>query len=39
MATQENEIYVCGVCGYKVKVIAASGGILVCCGQNMNKIS
>ena len=39
MATQEDEIYVCDVCGNKVKVIAAGGGTLVCCEQNMNKIS
>ncbi len=39
MATQNGEIYLCEVCGNKVKVIEAGGGTLVCCGQNMNKIS
>ena len=39
MATQDGEIYLCEVCGNKVKVIEAGGGTLVCCGQNMNKIS
>jgi desulfoferrodoxin-like iron-binding protein len=32
------EVYVCNVCGNKVKVVEVGGGTLVCCGQNMSKI-
>jgi desulfoferrodoxin-like iron-binding protein len=39
MATQEGEIYLCEVCGNKVTVLESGGGTLVCCGQNMSKIS
>ena len=34
--TQRLQIYKCGVCGNMVEVIHASGGTLVCCGQEMN---
>jgi len=33
--TKENEIYKCGICGNIVSVIYAGGGVLVCCGKNM----
>jgi superoxide reductase len=33
--TKQLEVYKCGVCGNTVKVIHASGGTLVCCGQPM----
>ena len=29
------EVYKCNVCGNIVKVVHASGGTLVCCGQPM----
>lgn len=34
--TNQFEIYKCSVCGNIVEVVHASGGTLVCCGQNMN---
>lgn len=33
--TKENEIYKCSICGNIVSVIYAGGGVLVCCGKNM----
>ena len=33
--TRMLEVYKCEVCGNIVKVVHASGGTLVCCGQNM----
>ena len=36
MATQKNQVYVCGVCGNTVEVIRASGGTLTCCNQAMD---
>jgi len=33
--TKLNEIYKCNVCGNVVEVIEIGGGILVCCGENM----
>jgi superoxide reductase len=33
--TKMFEVYKCDVCGNVVKVVHASGGTLVCCGQNM----
>jgi len=33
--TKINEIYKCKVCGNVVEVIEIGGGILVCCGENM----
>lgn len=35
MATQMTQIYKCGVCGNIIEVVHASGGTLVCCGQDM----
>ncbi|MBP7086878.1 MAG: desulfoferrodoxin FeS4 iron-binding domain-containing protein, partial [Methanomassiliicoccales archaeon] len=37
--TNVGEVYECEVCGNKVKVVEAGGGTLVCCGQDMNKVS
>lgn len=33
--TKQLEVYKCGVCGNTIKVVHASGGTLVCCGQPM----
>ncbi len=33
--TQRLQVYKCDVCGNMVEVIHASGGTLVCCGQDM----
>ncbi|MBU3184138.1 desulfoferrodoxin [Clostridium estertheticum] len=33
--TQSRQIYKCDICGNIVEVLHASGGVLVCCGQNM----
>jgi len=33
--TKVNEIYLCKICGNKVKVMNAGNGTLVCCGQPM----
>jgi superoxide reductase len=30
-----SDLYKCEICGNMVEVVHASGGILVCCGQNM----
>ncbi len=35
MATEQLQIYKCEKCGNIVEVIHASGGALVCCGQDM----
>jgi len=32
---QKGEVYRCAVCGIEVKVIRAGGGVLVCCGKEM----
>ena len=37
--TVENEYYHCEICGIVVRVVAGGGGTLVCCGQDMVKIS
>jgi superoxide reductase len=39
MMTAENEYYFCEICGMVVKVLQGGGGTLVCCGQDMIKIS
>jgi desulfoferrodoxin-like iron-binding protein len=31
------EVYKCLICGNEVKVLFAGGGILSCCGQEMQK--
>ena len=36
---KEGDIYVCDVCGNRVEVMEVGGGTLVCCGQNMTKVS
>ena len=36
--TQVGEVYLCEICGNKVKVIEAGGGELVCCGGSMKKV-
>ncbi|MBS7647983.1 desulfoferrodoxin FeS4 iron-binding domain-containing protein [Candidatus Bathyarchaeota archaeon] len=33
--TKVGEIYLCEICGNKVKVIEAGKGMLVCCGKPM----
>ncbi|MEM2589332.1 MAG: desulfoferrodoxin FeS4 iron-binding domain-containing protein [Candidatus Aenigmatarchaeota archaeon] len=33
--TKVGEIYLCEICGNKVKVIEAGKGTLVCCGKPM----
>jgi len=33
--TENGEVYVCEICGNKVKVLEGSNGTLVCCGQDM----
>lgn len=38
MATQLNEVYLCEICGNKVKLIATGKGVLVCCGKPMKLI-
>jgi superoxide reductase len=35
MATQQRQVFKCGVCGNIVEVLHAAGGELVCCGQPM----
>jgi superoxide reductase len=35
---EKDALYLCHVCGNKVKVLEAGVGTLVCCGQPMEKI-
>ena len=35
MATQIGEVYLCKICGNKVRVLENGEGELVCCGQPM----
>jgi len=35
---QVEEVYLCEICGNKVKVLEAGGGELVCCGEAMKKV-
>ncbi len=35
MAIEVGQIYRCNICGNQVKVMAAGGGVLVCCGVPM----
>jgi desulfoferrodoxin-like iron-binding protein len=37
--TKKGEVYVCEICGNKVKVLEEGGGTLVCCGQDMTLVS
>ena len=36
--TKKDEVYVCEICGNKVKVLEAGVGTLVCCGQDMTMV-
>jgi superoxide reductase len=36
--TDVNEVYLCEICGNKVKVLENGPGVLVCCGQPMTKV-
>jgi desulfoferrodoxin-like iron-binding protein len=38
IVTEEGQVYVCKICGNKVKVLEAGAGTLVCCGQDMNLV-
>ncbi|RPJ35557.1 MAG: desulfoferrodoxin FeS4 iron-binding domain-containing protein [Deltaproteobacteria bacterium] len=35
MANQAGQVYVCEICGTKVKMLVAGKGVLICCGQPM----
>ncbi|MBU1207316.1 MAG: desulfoferrodoxin FeS4 iron-binding domain-containing protein [Proteobacteria bacterium] len=35
MPNQVGQVYVCEICGNKVKMLVAGKGQLVCCGQPM----
>jgi superoxide reductase len=35
MAIEVGQVYRCKICGNKVKVLEAGGGVLVCCGVSM----
>ena len=37
--TAENEFYYCEICGIVVRVLHGGSGTLVCCEQDMTKIS
>ena len=37
--TTENEFYYCEICGIVVQVLRGGSGSLVCCEQEMTKIS
>jgi desulfoferrodoxin-like iron-binding protein len=37
--TKVGEVYECEICGNKVKVVENGDGTLVCCGQEMTKVS
>ena len=36
--TEEGQIYLCEICGNKVKVLESGSGTLVCCGQDMTLV-
>ena len=36
--TTVNEIYFCEICGNKVRVVEAGVGVLVCCGEPMQRV-
>ena len=38
MATEVGQVYRCNICGNKVKVVEAGGGVLVCCGVPMKSV-
>jgi len=35
MPTEAGQVYLCKICGNKVKVVESGGGQLVCCGVPM----
>jgi desulfoferrodoxin-like iron-binding protein len=35
MTIAVGQVYQCKICGNKVKVLVAGGGVLVCCGVSM----
>ena len=35
MSVEVGQVYRCNICGNKVKVLEAGGGVLVCCGVPM----
>ena len=39
MATEQLQVYQCGICGNIVEVIHAAAGQLVCCNQPMNLVT
>jgi desulfoferrodoxin-like iron-binding protein len=36
--TEVSEVYLCEICGNKVKVQESGPGVLVCCGEPMKKV-
>ena len=36
--TKQGEVYLCEICGNKVRVLEAGAGELVCCGQPMKLV-
>lgn len=38
MATKVEEVYLCYICGNKVKVLESGAGTLVCCGEAMARL-
>jgi len=36
--TKVGDIYLCKICGNKVKVLEAGKGILICCGKPMVRV-
>ena len=39
MANQVGQVYVCEICGNKVKMLVAGKGQLICCGQPMKLVA
>ena len=38
MPIQAGQVYKCKICGNKVEVLEAGGGVLVCCGIPMKQL-
>ena len=38
MMTKVGEVYLCEICGNKVKVLESGAGALVCCGEEMKLV-
>jgi desulfoferrodoxin-like iron-binding protein len=38
MANKVGQVYVCEICGNKVKMLVAGKGQLICCGQPMKLV-